>query len=176
MSIYQLVKTIEKKQLQPFQKKCHELRVGDTIRLAVLTREFEPIKDKKDKKDKKKTGALDNEEDKKLLKASVSEKGGSLRAKVKDLRLDKWKIKDRVQPYEGTIIAETKKANKTTVTVRRVFQGIGVERIFPLPSPSILWINLQRRTKVRRAKLYYLRYRSGRATRLREATLSPKRR
>ena len=76
--------------------------------------------------------------------------------------------KQRVQPYEGTVIAQHNANSNTTVTVRRVFQGIGVERIFALHSPSIQTIQIIRRAKVRKAKLYYLRNRVGKATRLKE--------
>jgi large subunit ribosomal protein L19 len=76
--------------------------------------------------------------------------------------------KQRVQNYQGVIIAQHKAGLNSTVTVRRLFQGIGVERVFPLHSPSIQKIEVLRRAKVRRAKLYYLRDRVGKATRLKE--------
>jgi large subunit ribosomal protein L19 len=74
--------------------------------------------------------------------------------------------KKRVQPYEGTLIAQHRAGVHTTVTVRRVFQGVGVERVFLVHSPSIKAIEILRRAKVRRAKLYYLRDRIGKGTRL----------
>jgi len=74
--------------------------------------------------------------------------------------------KQRVQPYEGTVIAQHRAGAHTTVTVRRVFQGVGVERIFVIHSPLIKNIEILRRAKVRKAKLYYLRDRIGKATRL----------
>lgn len=74
--------------------------------------------------------------------------------------------KQRVQPYEGTVIAKHRAGMGTTVTVRRVFQGVGVERVFAVHSPSIQSIAVMRRSKVRRAKLYYLRARIGKGTRL----------
>ena len=76
--------------------------------------------------------------------------------------------KERVQPYEGTVIAQHKAGSNSTITVRRVFQGIGVERIFSVHSPCIQNIQVLRRAKVARAKLYYLRDRVGKATRLKE--------
>src|SRR5690242_4604301 len=76
--------------------------------------------------------------------------------------------KERVQPYEGTVIAQHKAGSNTTITVRRTFQGIGVERIFSVHSPCIKTIQVLRRAKVARAKLYYLRDRVGKATRLKE--------
>nr|YP_009106367.1 ribosomal protein L19 [Fusochloris perforata]AIT95197.1 ribosomal protein L19 [Fusochloris perforata] len=74
--------------------------------------------------------------------------------------------KERVQPYEGTVIAQHKAGLNTTITVRRIFQGVGVERILLLHSPSIQNIQVLRQAKVRKAKLYYLRDRVGKATRL----------
>jgi large subunit ribosomal protein L19 len=76
--------------------------------------------------------------------------------------------KERVQPYEGTIIAMRNGGINETITVRRVFQGVGVERVFLLHSPRVTNIKVVRRGKVRRAKLYYLRQRIGKATRIKE--------
>ena len=74
--------------------------------------------------------------------------------------------KQRVQPYEGTVIAQRRAGINTTITVRRVFQGIGVERIFVVHSPLIKDIEVLKSAKVRRAKLYFLRDRIGKGTRL----------
>lgn len=74
--------------------------------------------------------------------------------------------KQRVQPYEGTVISQHKAGLNTTITVRKIFQGVGVERVFGIYSPSLQSIQLLRRAKVRRAKLYYLRNRVGKGTRL----------
>ena len=74
--------------------------------------------------------------------------------------------KERVQPYEGTVIAQHRAGVHTTVTVRRVFQGVGVERVSVIHSPFIKNIEILRRAKVRKAKLYYLRDRIGKGTRL----------
>ncbi len=76
--------------------------------------------------------------------------------------------KFRVQPYEGVVIAKRNGGINETITVRRVFQGIGVERVFLLHSPRIDSIKIIRRGKVRRAKLYYLRDRVGKATRIKQ--------
>ncbi len=76
--------------------------------------------------------------------------------------------KERVQPYEGTIIAMRNGGINETITVRKVFQGVGVERVFLLHSPRVADIKVIRRGKVRRAKLYYLRKRVGKATRIRQ--------
>ena len=74
--------------------------------------------------------------------------------------------KERVQPSQGTVIAYHQSGVKTTVTVRRVFQGIGFERVLPIHSPVLQSIEVIRHTKIRRAKLYYLRGRIGKGTRL----------
>ena len=76
--------------------------------------------------------------------------------------------KERLQAYEGTIIAEHGSGINKTITVRKVFQGVGVERVFLVHSPRIDKITVQRKGDVKRAKLYYLRERSGKATRIRE--------
>lgn len=78
--------------------------------------------------------------------------------------------KERVQPFEGVVIAKHfgEKNLKATFTVRKVSQGYGIERVFPLHSPRIQDIEVVRRGKVRRAKLYYLRDRFGKAARIKE--------
>ena len=76
--------------------------------------------------------------------------------------------KERIQPYEGTVIAMRNGGINETITVRRIFQGVGVERVFLLHSPRIEKIKVMRRGKVRRAKLYYLRDRVGKATRVKQ--------
>jgi large subunit ribosomal protein L19 len=76
--------------------------------------------------------------------------------------------KERVQVFTGTCIARKGAGIRETFTVRRIVQGEGVERVFPLHSPSIQSIKVVRRGRVRRAKLHYLRERRGRSARLRE--------
>jgi len=76
--------------------------------------------------------------------------------------------KERVQPYEGVVIAKRHGGINKTITVRRIFQGIGVERIFLVHSPQVASIKVERRGKVRRAKLFYLRERVGKATRVKQ--------
>jgi large subunit ribosomal protein L19 len=76
--------------------------------------------------------------------------------------------RERVQFYEGTIIAKKNSLINTTITVRKILQGIGVERIFLLHSPKIDSIKVLRSSKVRRAKLYYLRNLRGKASRLKQ--------
>ena len=77
--------------------------------------------------------------------------------------------KERIQAFEGTVIARKHGGMNETFTVRRVSFGEGVERIFPLHSPNIDNIEVLSRGSVRRAKLYYLRGRSGKASRIKEA-------
>lgn len=77
--------------------------------------------------------------------------------------------KERVQFYEGTVIAKKNSSINTTITVRKVLQGIGVERVFLLHSPKVDSIEVLRSSKVRRSKLYYLRNLKGKASRLKQA-------
>ena len=76
--------------------------------------------------------------------------------------------KERVQIFSGTIIAMGGRGIRATITVRRIVQGEGVERIFPLHNPRVQKIDIMRRGDVRRAKLYYLRDRVGKKTRVKE--------
>jgi large subunit ribosomal protein L19 len=76
--------------------------------------------------------------------------------------------KERVQFYEGTVIAKKNSSVNTTLTVRKVLQGIGVERIFLVHSPKVDSITVLRSSKVRRSKLYYLRNLKGKAGRLKQ--------
>ena len=76
--------------------------------------------------------------------------------------------RERVQFYEGTIIAKKNSLINTTITVRKILQGIGIERIFLIHSPKVDSIEVLRSSKVRRAKLYYLRNLRGKASRLKQ--------
>ena len=76
--------------------------------------------------------------------------------------------KERIQVFEGVVIARKGGSNRETFTVRKISYGIGIERIFPLHSPMIEKIDVVRQGRVRRAKLYYLRDKKGRAARIRE--------
>lgn len=76
--------------------------------------------------------------------------------------------KERIQVYEGVVIRKKGTSNRETFTVRKVSYGVGVERIFPLHSPFISQVDVLREGKVHRAKLYYLRERTGRAARIGE--------
>ena len=76
--------------------------------------------------------------------------------------------KERVQFYEGTIIAKKNSSINTTITVRKILQGIGIERVFLIHSPKLDSITVLRSSQVRRSKLYYLRNLKGKAGRLKQ--------
>ena len=100
-----------------------------------------------------------------------------LRSDIPELRIgDTVKVyikvkegnRERVQLFEGTLIAKKHGGISETITVRRLASGVGVEKIFPINSPNIDKIEVVRHGKVRRAKLYYLRGRSGKAAKVKE--------
>lgn len=76
--------------------------------------------------------------------------------------------KERIQRFQGVVLGFNGSGSGRTFTVRKVSGGIGVERIFPLHSPRLASIDVMRRGRVRRAKLYYLRQRRGKAARIKE--------
>ena len=76
--------------------------------------------------------------------------------------------RERIQAFEGTVIARKGSGVAETFTVRRVAYGVGVERVFPLHSPNVKTIKVVRKGRVRRAKLYYLRDRVGKAAKVKE--------
>jgi len=90
--------------------------------------------------------------------------GDSIRVGVKIIEGNK----ERVQFYQGTVIAKKNSSINTAITVRKVLQGIGVERIFLIHSPKIDSIKVLRSSKIRRSKLYYLRNLKGKASRLKQ--------
>ncbi len=94
--------------------------------------------------------------------------GDTVRVHVKIKEGDKF----RIQVFEGVVIAQKNNGISSTFTVRKVSLGYGVERIFPVHSPIIEKLEVVRRGRVRRARLYYLRERRGRAARLKEAARS----
>ena len=79
--------------------------------------------------------------------------------------------KERIQVFEGVIIARRRAGIRSTITVRKISSGLGVERIFPIYSPAIAKVDWVRRGRVRRSKLYYLRKLSGKKARLREVRI-----
>lgn len=79
--------------------------------------------------------------------------------------------RERLQAFEGTVIARKNGGIRETFTVRRISYGIGVERIFPVHSPKIDHIDITRKGRVRRAKLYYLRSRTGKSAKTKQAKL-----
>ena len=76
--------------------------------------------------------------------------------------------RERIQVFEGTVIAKKHGGIEETITVRRISYGVGVEKVFPVHSPSISTIEVVRSGKVRRAKLYYLRDRVGKGAKIKE--------
>lgn len=83
-------------------------------------------------------------------------------------------VRERIQVFEGTVISRKGKGLSETFTVRRLASGVGVERILPIHSPKIANIELVRKGKIRRAKLYYLRDRVGKAAKVKEKLVAKK--
>lgn len=79
--------------------------------------------------------------------------------------------RERIQAFEGTIIAKRGSGISETFTVRRISYGVGVERVFPVHSPNVVKVQLVRSGRVRRSKLYYLRDRVGKSAKVKEAIL-----
>ncbi len=77
--------------------------------------------------------------------------------------------RERIQVFEGTVIAKNNSGIAETFTVRRISYGVGVERVFPVHSPNVAKVEVVRNGKVRRAKLYYLRDRVGKAAKVKES-------
>jgi len=77
--------------------------------------------------------------------------------------------KERLQNFEGAVIAQQGTGLEKSITVRKLSSGIAVERVFPLESPNVASIQVVKRGRVRRSKLYYLRHKHGRKARIREA-------
>lgn len=111
--------------------------------------------------------AFEEEQIKKLLKQrSVPEfqPGDTLKVSVKVVEGER----ERIQAFEGVCIARRNAGINSSFTLRKISYGEGVERVFPLYSPRVSAIEVVRRGKVRRAKLYYLRGRTGKAARIQE--------
>jgi large subunit ribosomal protein L19 len=99
--------------------------------------------------------------------------GDSVRINVrvvdfKDLKGGKVDRRERLQAFEGLVIARHNNGISSSFTVRKISNGVGVERVFPLHSPMLESVKVVRRGRVRRAKLYYLRQLRGKAARIRE--------
>ena len=101
----------------------------------------------------------------KKAEAPVANVGDTVRVHIKV----KEGNRERIQVFEGTVIAKKHGGIEETFTVRRLSYGVGVEKVFPIHAPSIEKIETVRRGKVRRAKLYYLRNRVGKAAKVKEA-------
>ena len=137
---------------------------------------------KEDKSDSSQNGKLESLESKEILQLNSYDlindfEDSQLKKEIPEIYVgDTVKVgvkitegnKERVQPYEGVVIAKRHGGLNQTITVRRIFQGIGVERIFMLHSPQVASLKVERRGKVRRAKLFYLRDRVGKATRVKQ--------
>jgi large subunit ribosomal protein L19 len=82
--------------------------------------------------------------------------------------------KERIQVYEGVVIRRKRAGIATTFTVRKTSYGVGVERIFPLHSPMVAKIEVRARGRVRRSRLFYLRDRTGKAARIKEKRVDPR--
>ena len=95
--------------------------------------------------------------------------GDTVRVNVRLKEGEGEKEKERLQAFEGVVISKKGRASSATFTVRRVSFGVGIERIFPLHSPSISSIEVVGKGKVRRARLYYLRDLKGKAARIKRA-------
>ena len=95
--------------------------------------------------------------------------GDTVRVNVRLQEGEGEKVKERLQAFEGVVISKKGSASSATFTVRRVSFGIGIERIFPLHSPTISSIEVVGKGKVRRARLYYLRDLKGKAARIKRA-------
>jgi large subunit ribosomal protein L19 len=96
------------------------------------------------------------------------EPGDTVRVQVKIVEGEK----ERIQAFEGVVIRRRGEGGRASFTVRRISYGVGVERTFPLHSPRIERVQVVRRSRVRRAKLYYLRDLAGKAARLKEKRLA----
>jgi len=117
-------------------------------------------------------GIIQKIEQEQLRTAPKFRTGDSVRVHVRIKEGDK----ERIQVFEGVVIGMHKRAgSRASFTVRKVSYGVGVERVFPVHSPSVEKVEVTASNEVRRAKLYYLRERSGKAARLRERDTSHRR-
>jgi large subunit ribosomal protein L19 len=112
-----------------------------------------------------------------ISKALAKIQAGSVKAEPASFRIgDTVRVhmkvkegdKERVQVYSGTVIARKGRGATETFSVRRISQGVGVEKVFPLHSPNVVQVEVEASGRARRAKLYFLRERVGKKTKLRE--------
>nr|YP_009395254.1 ribosomal protein L19 [Bryothamnion seaforthii]ARW64022.1 ribosomal protein L19 [Bryothamnion seaforthii] len=115
-------------------------------------------------KNKSNYRAIIKEVERDYLKSKIPliEVGDNIRVK----KIIQEGTKQRTQTSEGVVIAKKNSSLNTTITIRKIIQNIGVEKIYLVHSPQILQIEIIRKSKIRKSKLYYLRNRSGKATRL----------
>ena len=152
MTLQKLIQNIENQQLLELvkqKKKMKPIKIGDTVTIYTSILELEQ--------------EILEEQERKNQQRLKDETEGKKKEKK-----DEKKTKKVVQAYQGTIIAQHKAGLRTTITVRRIFQNVGIEKIFCPYSPLITSIKIIRSAKVRRAKLYYLRTCVGKSTRLKQ--------
>ena len=131
-----------------------------TLKLTVLCFTHECLKNRR-----KKDGCPENDRSRFYQRESSQfEIGDTVRVHV-NIREGE---RERVQMFEGTVIAKRGSGVSETFTVRRVSYGVGVERVFPVNSPNVKGVDVVRNGKIRRAKLYYLRDRVGKAAKVKE--------
>jgi len=135
-------------ELEQLKKEVPEFEVGDTVEVHVRLVEEQPA------------GTPGRGRSRTRSRSAPSRGEGTTR--------------ERIQVFSGTVIARKGSGLRETFTVRRIVQGEGVERVFPLHSPFVTDVKVVRRGRVRRAKLYYLRDRVGKATRVKEQRWTPK--
>ncbi len=131
-------------ELEQLKKEVPEFDIGDTVEVHVRLVEEQP--------------------------ASAPRRGRGRGAPTRS----EGTTRERIQIFSGTVIARKGSGLRETFTVRRIVQGEGVERVFPLHSPFVTDVKVVRQGRVRRAKLYYLRDRVGKATRVKERRWTPK--
>ena len=135
----EIIRSIEAKQIR---SDLPQFNVGDTVRVWVKVVEG-------------------NRERLQAFEGTViAKRNGGIR--------ETFTVRERLQAFEGTVIAKRNGGIRETFTVRRMSYGIGVERTFPINSPRVDHVDIIRRGKVRRAKLYYLRERQGKAAKIKE--------
>ncbi len=121
-------------------------------------------------KEKRKEKAIAKAASKEELDAAISQMRVGSEVKVSHRIIEG--DKERIQAFQGIVIKIKGNKENKSVTVRKITRGIGIERIFPLNSPVINRLEVKKQSKVRRAKLYYLRHKKGQDARLKEEKVS----